>query len=103
MIYHNYFYKFIKWNIIKNNNTMSFLKPIGDFFSQIFPKGCTPEDCETSEEARTIANRLDILAGSAYGEAGGAYGVGGSFAASSRYYSAADFHKRADYLQSIGK
>ena len=85
------------------NNTMSFLKGIGDFFGQLFPKGCTPEDCETSEQARTIAKRLDILAGSSFGEAGGPYGAGGSFAASSRYYSAADFHKRADYLESIGK
>lgn len=82
---------------------MEILKGVGDFFGKLMPKGCTPEDCETSEQARTIAKRLDILANSEFDEAGGAYGVGGCFGAADRFYSASDFHKRADYLESIGK
>lgn len=69
----------------------------------LLPKGCSPEDCQTSKEAREIANRLDCLGGSAAGDAGGEFGWGNSLAAASRYKEAARFHERADYLASIGK
>ena len=69
----------------------------------LIPKGCSPEDCQTSKEAREIAKRLEILGGSAAGDATGEFGWGNSLSAASRYKEAARFHERANYLESIGK
>ena len=69
----------------------------------LFPKVDKPEDCQTSAEAQSIADRLMILANGRSGQAGGEFGAGFSASAASAYFEAEKYLRRAEYLRSIGK
>ncbi len=62
-----------------------------------------PEDCQTSEEAKSIADRLMILGNSRNDDAVGMFGLGNGLSANSAFEEAQRYYQRAEYLKSQGK
>ena len=69
----------------------------------IFPKETRPEDCETSEQAQQIADRLMSMGNSRFDDADGEFGIGSSFSAANAFNEASKYQARAEELKRQGK
>jgi len=74
-----------------------------DAIKSIIPKGCTPADCETSEQAFFIAKNLETIANARDADWDGPYGAVNLWLGGDAHYSAADFYKRGEELKRQGK
>lgn len=63
----------------------------------------SPSDCETSQQAREIGNRMYSYGESALGDADGEFGVGNAAAAASHFKQASQYYARAEELEKQGK
>lgn len=69
----------------------------------IFPHGCTPADCETSEQAFEIAKGLEIIANARDSDWDMPYGSMNLWLGGTAHYDASDFYARAEELKRQGK
>ena len=76
---------------------------MGNIIQSIFPKVTRPEDCQTSEEAQRIADRLMSEGNSRFNDADGEFGIGSSFSAANAFNEASKYQARAEELRRQGK
>ena len=63
----------------------------------------SPNDCQTSEEAKAVGDRLMAIGNARFDDADGEFGIGSSLSAASAFDEATKYYERAEELKRQGK
>lgn len=63
----------------------------------------SPDDCQTSEEAKAVGDRFMAMGNARFDDADGEFGVGSAASAAQAFNQATKYYERAEELKRQGK